>query len=390
MSPSPVTTASPTQPASYSWEATNEAVAERYGLPVEAVIRFDLNTSPAPPRLLGELLSAGHFSTSLSEYPPGDYRALVEAAAATYRVGTDEIVPGAGADEILEMCAKAFLRAGQTAVVPVPSYAMYRVVIEQRGGEMVGVPRRGPDAGWATDIPVVRAAARTAAMVWMCNPNNPTGTEEPPGAIEALLDGIAADATTDGRQPAWVMVDEAYAEFTGHSAIGLRSRYPNLVVIRTMSKAYALAGLRVGFAIAAPPTQARLAPYRPPGSIATISETVATRALRDGEEMHENVARVDRERSRLVAGLTAAGWNPYPSVTNFVLADLGTPERAAAMADGLMRRGLVPRTFPSDHPLARCLRVTVRADDENDRLLAAVRDLSAAPDALDPIDGGVS
>jgi histidinol-phosphate/aromatic aminotransferase/cobyric acid decarboxylase-like protein len=106
--------------------------------------------------------------------------------------------------------------------------------------------------------------------------------------------------------------------------------------------------------------------------------------------MHENVARVDRERSRLVAGLTAAGWNPHPSVTNFVLADLGTPERAAAMADGLMRRGLVPRTFPSDHPLARCLRVTVRADDENDRLLAAVRDLSAAPDALDPIDGGVS
>jgi histidinol-phosphate aminotransferase len=377
MSPSPVTMSSPGEPASYSWEATNEAVAERYGLPVEAIIRFDLNTSPAPPRLLGEMLSAGRFSTSLSEYPPGDYGALVAAAAVTYGVGTDEIVPGAGADEVLEMCVKAFLGAGERAVVPAPSYAMYRVVIEQRAGRMVGVPRLGSDDGWAIDVPAVRAAARGAAMVWLCNPNNPTGSEEPEGAIETLLDGIAADATADARQPAWVVVDEAYAEFTGRTTIPLRGRYPNLVVVRTMSKAYALAGLRVGFAITSPGTQARLAPYRPPGSIATISETVATRALRDGEDMRENVARVGRERGRLMDGLKAAGWSPEPSVTNFILADLGSPERAAAMADALMRRGLVPRTFPSTHPLARYLRVTVRASDENDRLLAAAQDLAA-------------
>ncbi len=201
MSPSPVTTSSPTEPASYSWEATNEAVAERYGLPVEAIVRFDLNTSPAPPRLLGELLAAGRFSTPISEYPPGDYRALVEAAAATYGVGTDEIVPGAGADEVLEMCVKAFLRAGEAAVVPVPSYAMYRVVIEQRGGLMVGVPRLGRTEGWAMDVPAVRTAARGAAMVWLCNPNNPTGTAEPAGAIESLLDGIAIDAAADAPQP---------------------------------------------------------------------------------------------------------------------------------------------------------------------------------------------
>jgi histidinol-phosphate aminotransferase len=275
------------------------------------------------------------------------------------------------------MCVKAFLGAGERAVVPVPSYAMYRVVIEQRAGRMIGVPRLGPDDGWAMDVPAIRTAAREAAMVWLCNPNNPTGSEEPEGAIETLLDGIAADATMDGRQPAWVVVDEAYAEFTGRTVIPLRARYPNLVVVRTMSKAYALAGLRVGFAITSPGTQARLAPYRPPGSIATISETVATRALRDGEDMRESVARVGRERGRLIDGLKAAGWSPEPSVTNFILADLGSPERAAAMADALMRRGLVPRTFPSTHPLAGYLRVTVRASDENDRLLAAAKDLAA-------------
>jgi histidinol-phosphate aminotransferase len=387
VSPSPVTFASPTAPASYSWEATDEGVAERYGLPLDAIVRFDLNTSPAPPRLLGEMLAAGTFETSLSEYPPGDYRHLVEAAAARYGVGADEVVPGAGADEILDMCVKAFLPPGGSAVVPVPSYAMYRVVIEQRGGRMVPVPRLGPDRGWSIDVPAVRAAARAADMVWLCNPNNPTGSEEPPGTIERLLDGLASDGREDGRGAPPVVIDEAYAEFAGHSSIGLRTRYPALAIVRTASKAYALAGLRVGFAVAAPPTLARIALFRPPGSVGTISETIVTRALRDVEEMRENVARVQRERARLTAGLAAAGWAPYPSVTNFVLADLGTPERAGATAEALMRRGLVPRTFPAGHPLAQCLRVTVRSPEQNDRIVAAAREIAAILDGSGPRPG---
>lgn len=373
MSPSPVTFSSPDQPASYSWEATDEGVAERYGLPIEQVVRFDLNTSPTPPRILAELLAGGRFETSLSEYPPGDYRRLVEAAATRYGVSTDEVVPGAGADEILDMCVKAFLPAGATAVVPVPSYAMYRVVTEQRGGILRAVPRLGPDRGFAIDGPAVRDAAADAALVWLCSPNNPTGLPEPAGVIERLLADLEADAAAAGRSPAAVVVDEAYAEFTGESMIPLRSRFANLVVVRTASKAYALAGLRVGFAVAQPATLARLALYRPPGSVGTISETVVTRALLDGEDMRDNVARVTRERGRLSAALEAAGWRAYPSVTNFVLFDLGTPRRAAAVAERLMRRGLVPRTFGADHPLAHCLRVTVRADHENDRLIDTAR-----------------
>jgi histidinol-phosphate aminotransferase len=376
MNQSPVSFASPTQPASYSWEATDEGVAERYGLPIDRVVRFDLNTSPGPPRLAAELLAGGVFETSLSEYPPGDYRRLIEAAAFRYGVKSGEVVPGAGADEILEMCVKAFLAAGQGAVVPAPSYAMYRVVTEQRGGTVIPVPRRGPEHGFTMDIPAVRAAARKAALVWVCNPNNPTGRLEPEGAIEALLDGIADDAAAEGRSPAAVIVDEAYAEFAGYSTIPLRTRYPNLAVVRTASKAYALAGLRVGFAIAATATLERIALYRPPGSIGTISATLVTRALRDAEEMRENVARVERERGRLAAGLTASGWLVHPSVTNFLLADLGSVERAAATAEGLLRQGLVPRTFGAGHPLAHCLRITVRDTHENDRLLAAARELA--------------
>jgi histidinol-phosphate aminotransferase len=374
MSPSPVSVPSPMDPASYSWEATDEEVADRYGLPIEHVIRFDLNTAPAPPHLLAELLAGGRFETSLSEYPPGDYRRLVEAAATRYGVSAKEVVPGAGADEILDMCAKAFLDAGDAAVIPVPSYAMYRVVTEQRGGVVIPVPRLGPEAGFALDEAAVRAAATRATLVWLCSPNNPTGLPEPSGGIERLLAGIAADADATGRRPAAVVVDEAYAEFTGDTVIPLRQRFSNLVVVRTASKAYALAGLRVGFGIAVPATMARLELYRAPGSVGTISETVVTRALLDAEEMRENVARVSLERTRLAGALGAwPGWQPYPSVTNFILVDLGTVERAAEVAERLMRRGLVPRTFGAGHPLAHCVRITVRADHENDRLIDAAR-----------------
>jgi hypothetical protein len=131
MSPTPVTFSSPTSPAGYAWEATSEQVAARYGLPVEAIVRFDLNTSPTPPDLVGRVLAAGRFETPLSEYPPSDYRRLVEAAGARYGVSPDELLVGAGADEVLDLVAKAFLPAGGVAVVPTRP-AMYRVLTERR------------------------------------------------------------------------------------------------------------------------------------------------------------------------------------------------------------------------------------------------------------------
>jgi histidinol-phosphate aminotransferase len=372
MSPTPVTFTTPNLPATYSWEATDEGVAARYGLALADVIRFDLNTSPVPPAEVAEILAAGVFETVLSEYPPGDYRRLVEAAAARYGVSPAELVPGAGADEILDLCAKAFLPFGGRAVIPTPSYAMYRVDTEQRGGTAVPIARGSADQGFAMDVEAVRAAARDASVVWLCNPNNPTGSEEPEGAIERLLAGIAEDAAAEGREPAWVVVDEAYAEFTGRSVIPLRHRFLNLVVVRTVSKAYAVAGLRVGFAVAAAPTIERIALYRPPGSIGTISITVVERLLREPAAMLANVARVAAERPRMIDAIAAAGLRPYPSVTCFVLVDMGSADRAAEAADFLMRRGIVPRTFPQGHPAAHCLRLTVRAPKENDRLIEAL------------------
>jgi histidinol-phosphate aminotransferase len=377
MSPTPVTFGLPTQPASYSWEATDEEVAARYGIPIDQILRFDLNTSPAPPELVAAILAGGVFDAPLSEYPPSDYRRLIETAAGVYGVDRDELLVGAGADEILDLAGKAFLPPGGSAVVPVPTYAMYRVVTEQRGATAVLVPRLGADEGYALDLERTREAAREAALVWLCSPNNPTGLPEPDGAIETLLDVMAVDAIVAGRPPAIVVLDEAYAEFVGASLLDLRHRHPNLVIVRTASKAYALAGLRVGFAIARPETIARIAPFRPPGSVSTISVTVVTEAFADPRGMQANVARVDAERDRLAEALRGVGWSVGPSVTNFLLVDFGTGERAAAVAIGLLRRGLVPRTFGAGHPLAHALRLTIRDRAGNDRLIAAAREIEA-------------
>ena len=378
MSPTPVSFGLPTEPAGYTWEATDEGVAARYGIPIAQVVRFDVNTSPTPPALVERLLAAGRFETTLSEYPPSDYRRLVDAAAARYGVGTDEILVGAGADEILDLIAKAFLPVGGAAIVPTPTYAMYRIDTEQRHARVVAIPRLGPNAGHALDTAAIRsatAADRSVALVWLCNPNNPTALPEPAGAIETLLDELAADAAADGVDPPVVVIDEAYAEFVGRSFVGLRASYPRLVVIRTASKAYALAGLRVGFALARPEMIARMNPYRPPGSVSTVSVTIVTEALLDPTVLEANLARVETERDRLRAALIAAGWDAGPSVTNFLLVDFGSVERAADVAEGLLRRGLVPRTFGAGHPLADHLRLTVRATDENDRLIAAAREI---------------
>jgi histidinol-phosphate aminotransferase len=372
MSATPVRAAMPALPAGYAWEATDEQVSERYGVPPATIVRFDLNTSPAPPGLALRLLQAGAYGRPISEYPPSDYRGLVAAAAETYGVGRDELLVGAGADEILDLVAKAFLPPGAGAVIPTPTYAMYRVLSEQRPARPVPVPRRSAANGYALDLPAVREAARDAAVVWLCSPNNPTGLPEPAGSIAELLAELLVDADNDGRVAPVVVLDEAYAEFVGTSLLGLRAAYPRLVVVRTASKAYALAGLRVGFAIARHELLAQVEPYRPPGSVSIPSVAVVTAALRAPDALRDNVSRISAERARLAAALADLGTPASPSVTNFLLVGFGDPERAAAAAGGLLRRGLVPRTFGAGHPLADHLRFTVRAPAEDDRLIVAL------------------
>ncbi|HUG31225.1 MAG TPA: histidinol-phosphate transaminase [Candidatus Limnocylindria bacterium] len=377
----PVTFASPTKPAGWTWEATNQEVAARYGVPLDQVVRFDQNTAPSPPAPVAELLAAGLFEVALSEYPPSDYGRLITAAAARYGVAREELLVGAGADEILDLVAKTFIPHGGTALVPVPSYPMYAILTEQRGASVIRVPRGPVETGYSLGVDAVRAAVRAADpgvdLIWLCNPNNPTGTVEPAGVVEALLYGLLVDANAAGRRPPVVLLDEAYIEFGGESHHSLRASYPRLVVARTMSKAYAIAGLRVGFAIATPELIDEISTYRPPGSVSIVSVEVAAALLPHPTVMQDRVADVLAERKRFAAGLAGAGWTVHPSSTNFVLVSFVSPEVADVVAEGLLARGLIPRTFPAGHPLDHCIRLTVRNREQDDRLIAAAREMGS-------------
>jgi histidinol-phosphate aminotransferase len=263
------------------------------------------------------------------------------------------------------------------AVIAPPTYAMYRIVSEQRGASVVAVPRLGPDAAFGLDIAALAQAGRTAQLVWLCEPNNPTGAAEPPERIGELLARLESDATRDGREAPVVAVDEAYAEFVGRTVLPLRFDYPRLVVARTLSKAHALAGARVGFAIARPETLAPILSYRAPASVSTVSAALATASFARPGLAAANVARIAEQRERLLRDLAALGWRPYPSQSNFILIQFSSARAAALAAETLLRAGLVPRTFGPHHPFVDCLRLTVRSERENDRLIEAAREIPA-------------
>jgi histidinol-phosphate aminotransferase len=348
----------------YTWEPPNRVIAARYGLDPQDILRFDLNTSPVAPAFLAEMM-AGPWDPPLNEYPDSTYADLATAAAAYVGAGPSEILVGCGADEVLDIIAKTLLTENAVSVLPSPTYSMYGVLSAQRGAQRRSVPRLGPESGFGLDVAAMAEALAEAAVVWLCAPNNPTGSPEARSAIEGLLE---AGAGLPGGGPA-IVVDEAYHEFDPASVVDLRERFPALIVVRTLSKAFALPGLRVGYAVAARPTIARLEHFRPPGSVSTVSATVAAVALRRPELAAANARAIGEERGRLAAGLAAIGLPAYPSVTNFLLCRIGEAADAEAATEHLLRRGIVPRTFGADHALSGHLRFTVRDRRQDERLL---------------------
>ena len=353
----------------YTWEPSNAAIAARYGLRAEDILRFDTNTVPLAPSWLADALR-GPFEPSVNEYPDSAYADVTAAAAAYYGVSADELVIGAGADEVLDLIAKAYLPAGSAAMVPIPTYAMYGVLTGQRAARIVSVPRLGRGDAYELDVAAMLPELANVQVVWLCSPNNPTGTLEPMHRLEQVI-----QAASELPKPPLVVVDEAYFEFTGQTVIGLRSRYSNLVVVRTLSKAFGLAGARVGFGVADRSVIGRLERVRPPGSISTISAHVAALALRSPGYALDNVATLSTERDWLSSGLASLGWVPAPSTTNFLLVATGDHDAAERAADGLLHAGIVPRTFGPANALRGHLRLTVRSRQENERLVEVVERL---------------
>jgi histidinol dehydrogenase len=337
----------------YEWEPPSARIASEAGVPETDVVRFDTNTAPWPGASLSELEAL-----ALNEYPDTSYTMLTSALAVYTGASPDEITIGAGADEILDLLAKAYVGAGDPVVLSRPTYAMFRIVSEMAGGRVNAVPGKGLDV----DQERFLHASRHARLTWLCNPNNPTGELLPAAFIERLAEA----------SPGVVAVDEAYVEFSGVTAATLLARFPNLVVARTLSKAFGLAGVRVGYALAGPQISAALRRVRPPGSISVVAEALGVQALRDLDGMRERVSRIVACRETLSGELSRLGLPVHPSAANFLLVHAGE-----GAAPWLLRRGLVVRTFPSGSPLAGFIRITVRTAEENARLVDALSEWRA-------------
>ncbi len=343
----------------YSWELSSEAVAARHGLSVEDVLRFDLNTSPFPPGAWDAAMERARLEGLPNEYFDTGYAELTPLFGAYCGVPEDHVVVGGGADEVLDVVAKAFLDNGDPTVVSAPTYPMYAIVTAQLGGSVRRVPLK---ERCAPDVDGLLAAAEGAKIVWLCNPNSPTGNAADPVDVERLV--VEA--------PCLVVIDEAYAEFAGWSAVPLVAAQPNLVVVKTMSKAFSMAGMRLAYAVAQPPVIELLNRVRPPNSVCRVTARLGAAALRDLDGMRTNVAAVLAQREPLADGLREAGARVYPSDTNFLLTRWTSAAQAQSLYDWLEARGMVVRNY-ADHPLLPGhLRFTVRTARQNARLLAAV------------------
>lgn len=344
----------------YGWEAPNAVIAARHNLPLADVLRFDLNTVAARPRWWQAAMTTARDDDGPQEYADPSYSELTQLLADYCRVDASQVMVGAGADEVLSIIAQTFLDPGDAVAVTAPTYPLHAIRPQQLGAVVRTCPL---GAGFAPDIEALLAAAVGAKLLYICTPNNPTGNAVAPEVIERIVAG----------SPCPVVVDEAYAEFMGWSAIPMLARYPQLIVVRTMSKAFAIAGMRLGYAVARPEAIELLQRVRPTNSISVVTARVAAAALRDLPSMEANVADIADAREPLAAGLRAAGAKVYPSVTNFLLSDWGSSAAAQEVASRLERRGIVVRNYAQHQWLPGHLRITVRSPEQNARLLAAIR-----------------
>ncbi len=344
----------------YAWEASSLSIAREQKIPEKRVVRFDMNTNPYVPQAVLE--EAGRLDrTPINEYPAPDYDDLLSLLAAYAGVEKGQIVPGAGADEVIDTIAKAFLEPGKSSVISVPTYSMFRIASRISGAKVIEIPRA---SDFSLDLDALESASKDASVVWVCNPNSPNGNAEPLEKIRDLVQTVQCP----------VVVDEAYAEFWGKSAARLIGTCENLVVLRTLSKSFGLAGARVGYALCGDSLALQINKVRPPCSISSFSARLAKSALSAAgiQQVEENLGKLVAERGEMKKALEVLDLFCYPSEANFLLVNFGTFD-ADVVFKKLLSEGLVVRNL-SKNPLTRnCLRITVRAPAENARLLIALQ-----------------
>ena len=327
--------------------------------------RLHANEMPWPPP--GDNATSG-----LNYYPEPQPKALLERLASLYGVHREQVLVGRGSDEGIDLLIRAFCRAGQDRIlICPPTYSMYKVTANIQGASTVEVPL-APQTFALNRAAIVSAWREGTKLIFLCSPNNPTGNLLDASEICALC------AALDGK--ALVVVDEAYIEFARADSLAKQlDRYPNLVVLRTLSKAYALAGARCGAVLAHPEVIGLLAriiqPYAmPKPTIAAALQFTAPDAL---AELRQRIAIIHAERARLTDELSKLPLirRVYPSDANFLLLDCADAERVLNAAVNV---GLIIRDQRSQKALPHGVRISIGSPEQNARLLNGLRQAAGA------------
>ncbi|WP_026331344.1 histidinol-phosphate transaminase [Thioalkalivibrio sp. ALE11] len=307
-------------------------------------------------------------------YPDGNAFELKAALAARHGVDPAQITLGNGSNEVLELIARTWLAPGRASVFSAHAFAVYPLVTQATGAEARVVPAVSADDArqpFGHDLDAMRARVDDdAAVVFVANPNNPTGTWVDAQALEAFVAAMPPQTV--------VVIDEAYAEYVEEDgypdATRWLDRYPNVVVTRTFSKIQGLAGLRLGYAVSSAPVADMLNRVRQPFNVNAVAQAAGLAALEDSDHIRHSVA-VNREGLvQLDRELRAMGLRVIPSVGNFITFDTGTDVNA--VHDRLQRRGVIARPV-ENYGLPGHLRVTVSTAEDNERFLAALREALA-------------
>ena len=317
----------------YAWAMPTDEVARLAGIDPSQVLRFDQNTPPLPVASTRPGTIAGALAR-VSGYPAGGYRTLRRAIADYAGVESENVVLGAGADDLILLCARVFAGPGDTIAIPAsPTYPLFRIAAQLAGAQVTDCYKEGA----------------APALTFACRPNNPTGEL-----------GSLPDARP-------LVVDEAYFEYSGVTALDLTD--DGVIVLRTFSKLFGLAGARIGYALASRETAAELNARQAPAPVSTLSSALALAALAE----RPDAAPVIAERERLASALRTLGLEPLPSSANFLYVPV---EDGLALDESLLRQGIVVRAYPG------AIRVSVLDAPDDDLLVEA---LARALDRPSPV-----
>jgi histidinol-phosphate aminotransferase len=322
-------------------------------------VKLNTNESPYPPspRVAAAILAElGGVGASLRLYPDPRSMALRAAVAGLHGVGAENVCIGNGSDDILNLLVRCYCGPAAAAAFTAPGYSLYPVLIGIQGGGSAAIR-----LDRSMRLPVAKIAASGARMFFLTSPNAPTGVGFPTSEIAAILKSFKG----------LLVVDEAYAAFAREDAVGLLAGHPKLVVVRTLSKAYALAGIRVGYALADNSVIGLIDRVRDSYNVSRLSQVAALVALGDQEHHKKMVDKIKSTRDLYARSLTGKrGWFTFPSDANFLCTEprdrLGRtgPKVAKAACDFLFSRKVLVRHFPSDALTAPFLRISVGSEDE--------------------------